>query len=220
MMRHFIYALSLMAGLTTMQAQTARSLEEIGQQWPAVTIRDVNDGSLPVMLRAFDRTWHTNAVGDALEMMAKGTTQSMLHEESGYSGLYDSRNGYVEVFFDDESSGTMQACSRRRANGHSLLVVMLGSHDGFDVELLLGAVRRAEETGPCGDGFLIYLCRGGDDAAGVQLEGDLEASDIHISVFRILKRTEIGSGHRPHRKLILYEFIDVCHATGGRTTGL
>ena len=137
MMRHFINALFIMAGLTTLQAQTARSLEEIGQQWPDVTIRDVNDGSLPVMLRAFDRTWHTNAVGDALKMVAKGTTQGMLHEESGYSGLYDARNGYIEVFFDDESSGTMQACCRRRANGHSLLVVMLGSHDGFDVELLL-----------------------------------------------------------------------------------
>ena len=137
MMRHFINALFIMAGLTTLQAQSARSLEEIGQQWPDVTIRNVNDGSLPVMLRAFDRTWHTNAVGDALEMMAKGTTQGMLHEESGYSGLYDARNGYIEVFFDDESSGTMQACCRLRANGHSLLVVMLGSHDGFDVELLL-----------------------------------------------------------------------------------
>ena len=106
MMRHFINALFIMAGLTTLQAQTARSLEEIGQQWPDVTIRNVNDGSLPVMLRAFDRTWRTNAVGDALEMMAKGTTQGMLREESGYSGLYDARNGYVEVFFDDESSGT------------------------------------------------------------------------------------------------------------------
>ena len=137
MMRHFINALFIMAGLTTVQAQTARSLEEIGQQWPDVTIHDVNDGSLPVMLRAFDRTWHTNALGDALEMMAKGTTQGVLHEESGYSGLYDARNGYVEVFFDDESSGTMQACCRRRVNGHSLLVVMLGSHDGFDTELLL-----------------------------------------------------------------------------------
>ena len=33
MMRHFINALFIMAGLTTLQAQTARSLEEIGQQW-------------------------------------------------------------------------------------------------------------------------------------------------------------------------------------------
>ena len=45
-----------MAGLTTIQAQTIRSLEDIGEQWTDVTIRDAGDGSLPAMLRAFDRT--------------------------------------------------------------------------------------------------------------------------------------------------------------------
>ena len=48
MMRHFINALFIMAGLTTVQAQTAHSLEEIEAQWPNVTIRDVNDDSLHI----------------------------------------------------------------------------------------------------------------------------------------------------------------------------
>lgn len=137
MMRHFINALFIMAGLTTVQAQTALSLEELEQQWFDVTIRDVNNSSLPTLLRALDRTWHTTAVGDALDMMAKGNSQGLLHEETGYSGLYDARNGYVEVFFDNDSYEAMQACCRQRANGHSLFVVMLGNHCEGDKEVLL-----------------------------------------------------------------------------------
>ena len=137
MMRLFLTLVLLVSGLIPAQAQTDSSLDEIEQRWADVTIRDVNDDSLPTMLRAFDRTWHTAAGSDALDMVAKGNAQGMHHEESGYSGLYDVRNGYIEVFFDDETCETLQACCRRRADGHSLLVVMLGSHAGFDKELLL-----------------------------------------------------------------------------------
>ena len=137
MMRHFFNALMIMAALTTVQAQTNRSLEDIAHQWTDVTIRDVNDGSLPTVLRAFDRTWHTAAVGDALDMLAKRTAQGLHHEESGYAGLFDAENDYIEVFYDVESYETMQACCRRRADGHGLLVIMLGSHAEGDIELLL-----------------------------------------------------------------------------------
>ena len=104
MMRLFLTLVLLVAGLIPAQAQTNSSLEEIEQRWADVIIRDVNDDSLPAMLRAFNRTWQTAAGSDALGMVAKGNAQGMHHEESGYSGLYDVRNGYIEVFFDDETS--------------------------------------------------------------------------------------------------------------------
>ena len=90
----------------------------------------------------------------------------------------------------------------------------------FDVELLLGAVRRAEETGPGGDGFLIYLRGGGDDAAGVQLHGHIQSAYVEMPVFCRFEGAEVRGGHRPYRELVLYEFVDVCHAIRGRTTGL
>ena len=37
----------------------------------------------------------------------------------------------------------------------------------FDVELLLGALVRAEEAGPCGDGTFVYLGGGRCYAAGI-----------------------------------------------------
>ena len=79
------------------------------------------------------------------------------------------------------------------------------------VELFLWAVRRAEETGPRGDGLFVHFGRGGDNAAGVHLKGHLKSSHIHVSVFRILQGTEIRGRKRPYRQLVLYEFVYVRH---------
>ena len=137
MLRQFLITLTLMAGLTSAGAQTTPPLEELGQQWTGVTIGGVADGTLTALLRSFDRTWHTAAVGDALGMMAQGKSQRVWSDEASFEGLYDAKNDYVEVISDYESSESMQACCRRRADGHRLLAVMLGSHAEGDRELLM-----------------------------------------------------------------------------------
>ncbi|MBO4754455.1 MAG: hypothetical protein J5543_07650 [Bacteroidales bacterium] len=135
-MKRLLNIMLLLSGLTIAQAQSYSSLVEIAQRWADVTIRDVDDGSLPTMLQAFDRTWHTAPVKDVLGVLSQGKTRCVLDEDTGYIVQYDEENGYVELEEDGTDNPYMQACYWQRPEGHRLFAIMLGAPVDPDMEVL------------------------------------------------------------------------------------
>ena len=126
----FVIAMSVYV-LTGIQAQNSRNfetspLEQIQKEWSSVPIKNVVNGSLGIMLEAFDRTWPTYVVGDARSVMEQGLSEKMLDKETGYKVINDAQNGYVEVSDYGTDGMYMSACVWNRSNGHKLFAVCLG----------------------------------------------------------------------------------------------
>lgn len=117
-------------------AQTFYSVEEIIERWPKVVITNAGDGSLPAMLRAFDKTWSTDLTSDARSVIDKGLSKKVLDEETGYTVVYDAKNGYAEVYDNGADNGYMQTCYWRRSNGHRLFAITLGYPVDCEQELM------------------------------------------------------------------------------------
>jgi hypothetical protein len=69
MKKTFIWAFLLIA--VSARSQTFLSVEEILERWPDVVIPNAGDGSLPAMLRPFDKTWPTKLTSDARSVIDK-----------------------------------------------------------------------------------------------------------------------------------------------------
>ena len=79
----------------------------------------------------------------------------------------------------------------------------------LDVGLLRRAVLRTQEARPLTDGLLVQSGLRGDSPARIILNGHLQSADLNVLYLGFLEVTVILSGHRPDRKLILYEFVDL-----------
>lgn len=134
MKKTFIWAFLLIA--VSARSQTFLSVEEILERWPDVVIPNAGDGSLPAMLRAFDKTWPTKLTSDARSVIDKGLSEKVLDKETGYTVCYDAKNGYAEVYDDGADNGYMQTCYWRRSNGHRLFAITLGYPVDSEQELM------------------------------------------------------------------------------------
>lgn len=113
-----------------------RPLDDIEAAWASKTIYNVPSGSLDKMLERFNQTWTTGVADDACGVMREGVERKVLDEETGYTVVNDTKNGYVSAFDDGTDSEYMSACVWKRDNGHRLFSVVLGQPTDPEIEFI------------------------------------------------------------------------------------
>ena len=93
------------------------------------------------------------------------------------------------------------------------LNVVVTSLTSFEIEmkLLFWAIVCAEEALAGGNRFWRGISSRGDYSLGIILNHALLGKDRHFFGRNGLERPEIARGERPHRELILYEFVEFFH---------
>ena len=114
-MKRLLFLFIMPALVLTMQAQdrTFEScpLELIAENWKNKTIEHVVNGSLGIMLEAFDKTWPTYVVAEARDVMEKGLEKYVdPNDETERTVINDAKNGFVRVYDAGTDSEYMSAC--------------------------------------------------------------------------------------------------------------
>lgn len=141
-MKRLLFLFIMPALALTMQAQDDRSfescpLEVIAENWKNKTIEHVVNGSLGIMLEAFDKTWPTYVVAEARDVMEKGLEKYVdPNDETERTVINDAKNGYVEVSDAGTDSEYMSACVWNRSNGHRLFAVEIGKPTDPDINFV------------------------------------------------------------------------------------
>ncbi len=141
-MKRLLFLFIMPALVLTMQAQDDRSfescpLEVIAENWKNKTIEHVVNGSLGVMLEAFDKTWPTYVVAEARDVMEKGLEKYVdPNDETERTVINDAKNGFVRVYDAGTDSEYMSACVWNRSDGHRLLAVCLGKPTDPEIEFV------------------------------------------------------------------------------------
>lgn len=109
-------------------------LEQLAEEWKGRTII-VHDGDslpdLPTLLKAFNEIWETRVVDTLFSVISTPDFEGFYASEDG-SGfevqtLYARAFPYVYVQTQKEGDECMEACTAKRDNGHTLLIIKLGT---------------------------------------------------------------------------------------------
>lgn len=135
----FSFMMSIVVITAWAQDRTFEScpLEVIAENWKSKPIERVVNGSLGIMLEAFDKTWPTYVVAEARDVMEKGLEKYVdPNDETERTVVNDAANGYVEVSDAGTDSEYMSACVWNRSNGHRLFAVEIGKPTDPDINFV------------------------------------------------------------------------------------
>ncbi|MBR6262544.1 MAG: hypothetical protein IKR05_04930, partial [Prevotella sp.] len=94
-------------------------LEVIANEWEAITLKDVPDGTLVTMLDCFNKKWPTWMLRSAVKTMRKGVVGRDTHNSGQIVVHNKPKDGFVSVDWYGyvERHEFMRACYWKRSNG-------------------------------------------------------------------------------------------------------
>lgn len=134
-MKKFLLASLFVLLCISVKAQSI-SIEDIASGWKTKPIHNVANGSIGILMEAFDKAWPTYVTRDACMVLEKGLDSLLIDPETGYRVIVDAKSGFLEVTDDGTDGIYMSACLWSRSNGNILFAVMIGKPTDPELEVV------------------------------------------------------------------------------------